>query len=187
LGVNDSTSIWFMQQIGMGFYFIDYYENVGMGMVHYAKILKDKPYAYGDHYMPHDVEKRSLHGSTDVALTLRETAENLGIKPILTVAKAKDTQSVLNAIEAGRNILHRCYFDEPHCARGILCLESYRAEFDEDNQVLSKKPLHNWACNGADSFRTFAQGYQVKTIIIPEKHRDNRGFGSNNHNSYMGV
>jgi hypothetical protein len=185
LGVNDSTSIWFMQQIGMEYRFIDYYENVGMGMVHYAKVLKERDYVYGDHYMPHDVEKRSLHGDTDTALTLREVAENLGISPILTVDKAKDTQSVLNAIEAGRNILPQCMFDEVKCARGILCLESYRSEWDDDNQVLSKKPLHNWASNGADSFRSFSQGYKPKAYVEPAKHRSNRGYGNSSY-GYLG-
>ncbi len=167
LGVRDATAIWFMQQIGREFRFIDYHENTGMGMVHYAKILKEKPYVYGDHYMPHDVEKRSLHGDTDVALTTKEIAENLGIEPIITVARAKDTQSVLNAIEMGRNILPQCLFDERKCPEGILCLESYRSEWDDEKEVLTKKPLENFAIHGADAFRTFSQGYKPKVSSMP--------------------
>jgi hypothetical protein len=184
LGVRDATAIWFMQQIGLQFRFIDYYENVGMGMVHYAKILNEKPYVYGDHYMPHDVEKRSLHGDTDVALSLKQIAENLGIEPILTVDKAKDTQAVLNAIEMGRNILPQCVFDEDNCAKGIACLDSYRSEWDEDNQVLSKKPLENFAIHGADAFRTFAQGYKPKVLVDPEE-KYHTSYGTSG-NSWMG-
>lgn len=169
LGVDDSTSIWFLQQIGREFRFIDYYENSGMGMVHYAKILKDKDYVYGDHYMPHDVEKRELGGDTETALSVRETAENLGIKPILTVKKAKDSQAILNGIEAGRNILGQCWFDEKKCVKGITCLESYRAEWDEDNQKLDNKPVRNFAIHGADAFRTFSAGFQIKNNIKSEK------------------
>jgi len=167
LGVRDATAIWFMQQIGREYRFIDYYENTGMGMVHYAKIIKEKDYVYGDHYMPHDVEKRSLHGDTDVALTTKQIAENLGIEPILTVARAKDTQAVLNAIEMGRNILPQCVFGEKKCAKGILCLESYRSEWNEETETLSKKALENFAIHGADAFRIFAQGYQAKVIAMP--------------------
>jgi hypothetical protein len=185
LGVDDSTSIWFMQQIGLQFRFIDYYENVGMSMVHYAKVLKEKPYLYGDHYMPHDAKKRSIIGDTEIALSTQEHAENLGISPILRVAKAKDTQAILNAIEDGRNILHQCVFDEVSCAHGIKCLESYRSEWDEDKQILSRKPLDNWATHGADSFRTFSQGYKPKALSDPIHERRRRtnyshGFG------YMG-
>jgi hypothetical protein len=167
LGVDDATSIWFMQHIGLQYRFIDYYENTGMGMVHYAKTLQEKPYVYGDHYMPHDAEQRQMGGDTDVALSRREIAENLGIDPILIVKKAKDSQAVLNAIEAGRNILNQCCFDEEKCSRGILCLESYRSEYDEDKDKLGNKPLDNWSCHGADSLRTFAQGYQPKQKVVP--------------------
>jgi len=178
IGVRDRMAIWFMQQIGLDFRFIDYYEESGMGMVHFAKVLKEKFYAYGDHYMPHDVAKRCPGGDTDVALSLKEIAENLGIKPILTVAKAKDTQAVINAIEMGRNILPQCWFDEKKCAKGILCLESYRSEWDEEHQTLSKKPLDNFATHGADAFRTFAQGYQTKIPIIShEKSRRDYTYG----------
>jgi len=162
IGVRDMTSVWFMQHIGKEYRFIDYYENFGMGMVHYAKVLKEKDYVYGDHYMPHDVEKRAPHSDSEVALTLKEIAENLGIKPIIKVPRAKDTQAILNAIELGRNIIGQCWFDEKKCAKGILCLESYRSEWDEENEIFSRKPLDNFAVHGADAFRTFAQGYKPK-------------------------
>ena len=169
LGIDDATSIWFMQHIGKQYRFIDYYENTGMSQAHYAKILKEKDYVYGDHIMPHDVAKRQAGGDADVevALTLKEISENLGIRPVLTVQKAKDSQAVLNAIENGRNILGQCVFDAKKCARGILCLESYRAEVDEESNLLSKRPVDNFAIHGADSFRTFAEGYRQKSKATP--------------------
>ncbi len=167
LGIDDSMTIWFMQQIGREYRFINYYENVGMGLSHYAKILKEKPYVYGDHYFPHDVAKREMGGETDVALTRKETAENLGIEPIITVKKAKDSQAVMNGIEMVRNVLGQCCFDERRCAKGILGLESYRSEWDEEKETLANKPLHNWASNAADSMRCFAVGYQNKVQSMP--------------------
>lgn len=167
LGIDDSMTIWFMQQIGREYRFIDYYENVGMGLAHYAKILKEKPYVYGDHYFPHDVAKREMGGETDVALTRKETAENLGIEPIITVKKGKDTQAVMNGIEMVRNVLGQCWFDERKCAKGILGLESYRSEWDDEKETLANKPLHNWASDSADSMRCFAVGYQNKVQLMP--------------------
>jgi hypothetical protein len=167
LGIDDSMTIWFMQQVGREYRFIDYYENVGMGLSHYAKILKEKDYVYGDHYFPHDVAKREMGGETDVALTRKETAENLGIEPIITVKKAKDSQAVMNGIEMVRNVLGQCCFDEVRCAKGILGLESYRSEWDDEKETLANKPLHNWASNSADSMRCFAVGYQTKVQSMP--------------------
>jgi hypothetical protein len=167
LGIDDSTTIWFMQQVGREFRFIDYYENTGMGLKHYAKVLQDKDYVYGDHYFPHDVEHREMGGDTDIALSRKETAENLGIYPIITVKRARDTQSVLNGIEAGRNILNQCLFDEKKCEPGLYALEAYRAEYDEEKEKLSNRPLHNWASHGADAFRTFAVGYAPRVKVKP--------------------
>ena len=60
LGINDTNAIWFHQRAGREDRFIDYYENSGEGLAHYVQALRDRPYTYGDHYLPHDVEVREL-------------------------------------------------------------------------------------------------------------------------------
>ena len=159
LGLDDSMTIWFMQVIGKSFHFIDYYENFGFGLEHYAKILKSKEYVYGDHYMPHDVSGREMTNE-EIALTKKQVAENLGIRPILVVKRPRDTQAVINGIELGRNIFSRCWFDQKKCERGLLGLEGYRSEYDEEKQKLGNRPVHDWCSHSADGFRTFATGYQ---------------------------
>ena len=60
LGVGDSTAIWFAQKYGTETRFIDYYENNGVGLDHYAQVLADKGYYYESHILPHDVQVREL-------------------------------------------------------------------------------------------------------------------------------
>ena len=61
LGVNDSTAIWFAQIFrGGAVNVIDYYENGGVGLDHYADVINRKDYNYGDHLAPHDIEVREL-------------------------------------------------------------------------------------------------------------------------------
>src|SRR5262249_59456766 len=60
LGIGDSTSIWFCQQVAQEVRLIDYYEASGVGLDHYAKLLREKPYVYGDHILPHDAEVKEL-------------------------------------------------------------------------------------------------------------------------------
>uniref|UniRef100_A0A6M3KX12 Putative terminase n=1 Tax=viral metagenome TaxID=1070528 RepID=A0A6M3KX12_9ZZZZ len=158
LGVDDSTTVWFMQFAGMQIRVIDYYENTGFGWEHYSKILKEKPYTYGDHYMPHDVEVREMSGG-EFADSRKDTAEALGIRPIITVPRARDSQAVMTGINSVRNILSRCWFDKTKCWQGISALEGYRAEYDEEKKVMKNHPLHSWESHGADAFRTFAVGY----------------------------
>lgn len=155
LGIDDSMTIWFMQQVGREFHFVDYYEASGEGMPHYVKVLEEKKhYLYGRHYAPHDIEQREL----STGRTRKETAKKLGIdfEVVPRVANKEDS------IEAARNILSQCWFDEKKCERGLNALRSYHKEWDEDNQVFKKNPVHDWASHGADAFQTFAVGWEEK-------------------------
>lgn len=151
LGMDDSMSIWFLQQIGLQFRFIDYYENSGEGFAHYAKVLQDRQYLYGKHFAPHDISVREL-GTGKSRL---EVAARLGIKfevgPMLGVD---------DGINAARSVLRQCWFDLDKTHRGINCLKNYRKEWDEKNKVFKSNPKHDWASHGADSFRTFAVGFK---------------------------
>lgn len=180
LGIDDSMSIWFMQPVGREFRWIDYYENTGYGLEHYAKILKEKSYVYGNHYMPHDANEREMTNN-EIALSRKEVAENLGIKPIVVVPRARSFDVILNVhIPAVRNVLSQCVFDEVKCRQGIMALEGYHAEFDEEKKVLGTRPAHDWHCHGADAFRTFAVGYEAKkppvTLKIPQFHNQANGW-----------
>ena len=164
LGYDDSTSIWFLQQIGHELRFIDYYENQGQGIAHYAKELKDRPYIYAEHIMPHDAKA----GSIQTGKSLKKVAEQLGIRPIRTVDRAQNHDAVRLGIEAGRNWFSQLYFDRDKCARGLSALEGYQARYDEKLKKLVDEPFHNWCSHAADAFRTFAVGYKpqvrVKTV-----------------------
>ena len=160
LGVDDSMTIWFIQPIGKGFNVIDYYENSGYGLEHYAKVLKEKDYNYAGHYMPHDAAEREMT-SGEIARSRVEVAEDLGIRPIMVVERARNINIIMQVhIPAVRNILPLCSFDEEKCAKGIAGLESYHSEYDEKNKVLGSRPKHNWASHPSDAFRTFAVGYE---------------------------
>lgn len=169
LGVDDSMSIWFMQQAGRQFHFIDYYESAGYGLSHYAKILKAKPYRYANHYMPHDAQQREMTNS-EVALSRKEVAEALGLRPVIVIPRAKNMDMIIQVhIPAMRTIMARCWFDEEKCSQGIMALENYRSEYDEEKKVLSNRPVHDWSSHGADAWRTFAVGFGA---IKPRYERD---------------
>ena len=145
LGIRDSMCIIWFQLIGKEIHCLDYYEASGEGLPHYAKILKDKPYLYGIHYAPHDIEARELsHG-----LSRREVAAGLGIRyqvlPTLKLSKAE-------AIECVRGRFNRLWIDETKCKRLILCIENYRKIWNDKMQCYQEQPLHDWASHGADAF-----------------------------------
>jgi hypothetical protein len=159
LGIDDSMTLWFIQHIGNQHHVIDYYENSGYGLEHYAKIIQAKPYKYGNHFMPHDANAREMTNS-EIAQSRKEVAEGLGIKPIIVTKRAKNIDVIINyQIPAVRNVLQSCWFDEKNCSQGISALENYKAEYDEEKKILSNRPLHNWSSHGSSAFIVFAVGY----------------------------
>jgi hypothetical protein len=169
LGVDDSMTIWFMQRVGQKFHFIDYYESAGYGLEHYAKLLKSKPYVYGNHYMPHDANQREMT-SSEVARSRKEVATDLGIRPVQVVSRVRNMDTLIQVhIPAMRNILSSCWFDADKCKQGLSCLENYRSEYDETKKILGVRPQHDWTSHGSDAFRTFAVGYND---LIGKKFKD---------------
>ncbi len=149
LGYNDSTAIWFFQQCGQEIHLLEYYENSGEALTHYLQYLKSKPYTYGKHLVPHDA---AVH-EYSTGLSRVEVAKNHGIHFIVV-----PDIGVNEGIDAARNILNRCWFDEIKCAKGVTALESYKKEWNDRHGCWSSLPLHNFASPGADAFRMFAVG-----------------------------
>lgn len=148
IGYGDSTSIVFWQEIGGELRIIDFYENQGEGIAHYAKVLQNKPYVYGTHYMPHDAGS----GSIQTGRTLQDVAGDQGIKS--TVLEREIDISI--GIEAVRSMLSIAYIDQVKCVHLIKCLENYHKKFNEKTQSYSDTPLHDWTSHAADSVRYMA-------------------------------
>ncbi|WP_119461831.1 terminase large subunit domain-containing protein [Rhodospirillaceae bacterium SYSU D60014] len=165
LGVGDSTAIWFCQQAGREVRLIDYYEASGVGLDHYAKVLSAKPYAYGEHLLPHDVRVTEL-GTGKSRL---ETLAGLGLR-----ARVVANLPVDDGIQAVRNLLPRCWVDAERCARGLEALRQYRREYDDKLKAFKARPLHDWTSHAADALRYLAVGLRpAEGAAAPIKY-DNR-------------
>lgn len=160
LGIDDATAIWFAQVAGGEVRLIDYYEASGVGFDHYAKVLKEKPYVYGDHLLPHDVEQHEIGSGKSRYATLA----SLGIK-----GRVVPRAAVEDGISAVRNLLPRCVFDSAKTAEGIECLRQYRRDWDESLNTFKPRPRHDWASHGADAFRYLAMGIRPERKPIDMK------------------
>jgi phage terminase large subunit len=152
LGINDRMAIWFTQSVGQEIRLIDYYENSGHGMDHYAQKLQEKRYVYGTHHGPHDIGVRELISGK----TRKESAAALGID-FDVVPKIP----VIDGIDAVRAIFSRCWFDGDKCRDGLNALKSYRKQYDEKRKTYLNQPYHDWSSNGADAFRMMAVGMDL--------------------------
>ena len=153
IGLKDSTALWWFQVMpGGAVHWIDYYENSGEQLLHYAELIKSKPYLYGPEiFLPHDAAHTRLGMPESVSKQLTDLGLVNRVLPI--------ERSVQPGIEACRVMIGRSWFDYEHTQVGRQMLNAYQREFDEKHQVWKPKPLHNYASDGADGFR-----YAVRAI-----------------------
>ena len=157
LGIADKMTIWFSQTTKTGqVRVIDYYEADGEGLPHYIKMLREKPYTYGQHWAPHDIAVREL-GTGKSRL---ETAAALGLKFQVTPLLPLE-----DGIQAVRLFLSKCWFDAARTAVGLTCLRNYRKSFNQRLNEFTGTPIHDVYSHGADSFR----GLAVRHRPLPEK------------------
>lgn len=154
LGYNDSNAIWYFQVHGKEIRLIDYDEGSGESLAHWLGVVKSKGYVYEKHIAPHDI---MVHEYTS-GMTRQASARKLGIN-FIPAQKVE----IIPGIDAVRNILNRCWFDEKKCEKGIKALDGYKKEWDERAACWRSQPYHNWASHGADSFRTLATGLHYIT------------------------
>ena len=154
LGMNDQTAIWFVQRYKKEIRLIDYYENTGHGLDHYADVLKKKGFEYSTHIFPHDVKVRELG---NYAKTRLEALLDLGI-----VGEVAPKLSIEDGIEAVRKNLINCWFDKDKCGTGIEYLKAYQKKWDDKAQVFKSKPQHSYASHCADAFRTGVAGQGIE-------------------------
>lgn len=152
LGLNDTMAIWWIQWVDRELHVLDYYENSGEGLAHYAEILtekqKEREWLYGRHLWPHDGSHRVMdeHGR-------KRTEIMVGLGYRVEVMERGD---VLDGIEASRDLLSISWFDRGHCSEGVKRLRHYRKQWDEERGTWKNRPLHDTNSHAADAFRTGA-------------------------------
>ncbi len=157
LGIGDQNHIMFVQLVGAEIRFIDEYNMEGEGLSHYAKVLREKPYVYGQHIAPHDI---AVHEYTSGEKRI-DTAAKLGINFIIAEKLPVD-----EGIEAVRNIMPRIRLDEEHCPKTMAAFIGYRKQWNDKRGTFMNKPFHSAHSNPMDAVRMGA-------VTLPAVFRDN--------------
>ena len=149
IGIGDATAIWFTQEVRRTgeIRVIDFYENSGEGLTHYLGVLKEKPYVYGEHWVPHDMQVREY----TTGKSRLDTAAAHGVK--MTIVR---NVGLHEGIDAVRALLPRCWFDATRCEAGLEALTFYQKTYNDRLQEFGDTPLRNFATHAADAFRMLA-------------------------------
>lgn len=163
LGVGSSFAQGFYQKIDNQVRLIDFWVGTNKdGMPEMALNLRNKPYIYGKHFAPHDVQ------STDIGTgkSRLETARALGIE-FEVVPRMK----VDDGINAGRLLFNKLWVNDLLCEDWLDAISMYKQEFDEDTNMYKLKPCHDWTSHYADVHRYAAL---VEDQFTTEKRRTPR-------------
>lgn len=175
LGYEDKCVIWFVQNYGGWYNFVDYLEDSGRTIEWYLIQLQQRAvacgYIYRQHWLPHDgvdgIIHKKLTGdpSKSIELIMRNMNYPVRVTPKLLVHVG---------INAARTIFPQCRFDADRCYEGLRALRMYQWGPVPKSGIQRREPLHDAASHGADGFRGAA--VTLKPIIeVEEKPAGPRG------------
>lgn len=175
LGKNDHNCIGFYQSDGVSVRKIDYLAGGRKSLGEWIKEVKAKPYVYGKHFAPHDIEVSDY--TLDGDQTRREFAKALDFEFEVT-----PNIPISDGIDAGRRFFSKLYVDMTKCAEFWDAIPQYTKVYDEENKTFKNKPLHDWTSNYADEHRYAAIVHELFTNEADKiKQRQSEQFSRNMH------
>lgn len=144
LGWDDTLFIIFVQNFGMERRIIDCMYVHGGDYPSVVKVLNERPYRYGTHFIPHDGKVHAPETGVQRVTTLN----NLLRDPVVTLPRPKSKE---DKIDAARWAFPKLRIDAIKCEYLISCLENYVQDFDAETGTWKNEPKHNWASHGFDT------------------------------------
>lgn len=169
IGFRDTAAWWFWQRKVGGFSLVDYVSDSGLDADDWCDVLIPrltdlgiKRNQLGMIWLPHDAKAKtfqSKHSSVERFIN-RFGAEKLGI-----VAQSKKADQ----ISAARALINKCEFNRTKCDPGLDGLRAWEFEWNEDLNVFSRDPVHNWASHPSDAFAYGCQVMQEHQIEVKKQ------------------
>jgi phage terminase large subunit len=165
LGFRDTASWWYWQRKPGGFALLKYEGDTGLDADDWIPMLQDSIIKLsggrlGRIWLPHDARAKTFQSknTTQEKFIKAFEAKHIGIVP---------QTKKLDQISAARSILPRCEFNRTLCEDGIDGLNAWEYEYNDDLQVFSREPLHNWASHPSDAFAYGCQMMEETKVEIP--------------------
>jgi hypothetical protein len=161
IGIDDMNVIWFCQNIGSRRILIDYHEDNSKPPSEYVKVLKNKGYTYGTHYMPHDAGHRKVQMYE--LLTTQGIYDRL-LKDFNVSGKTKKVDKPhrkIDAINALRQIFHTIYVSD-NVATPFKQIERLRRKYDGKSKCFSDVPIKGKEIHAADALAVMGMASAMK-------------------------
>jgi len=154
LGFRDTASWWYWQPVLGGFNLLMYQGESGMDAEDWIPEVSKNLESLGGRlqkiWLPHDARAKTFQSKhTTVEKFLAAFPGKVGVVPQSRKA---------DQINAARAVIDRCAFNKTLCEEGLDGLSAWEFGWDEDLEVFTREPIHNWASHPSDAF---AYGCQV--------------------------
>ena len=159
LGFRDTASFWFWQRCPGGFRVLAYMGDSGLDADEWIPEIKNKIIELGAGgnlkkiWLPHDARAKTFQSKHT---TIERFGQAFGAGNCAVVPQSKK----LDQISAARKVLPQCEFNRDLCEAGLDGLTAWEYSYNDDLQVFSREPLHNWASHPSDAFCYGAQVMQ---------------------------
>jgi hypothetical protein len=159
-----STAVIFAQFLKTGIRIIDdYWDNEGLGLPNWAKVLQSKPYVYGGHFGGPEL-KYGTSGRFQTGKTTLDLSAELGFDLRSVLAHSFD-----DGIEAGKGIWGQLEINEEKCATYLKAAAGYgkkknMALSGDDETVYHDSPAKTWHRHMMDAHRHLAMAYNYEDI-----------------------
>ncbi|AZW14223.1 PBSX family phage terminase large subunit [Bordetella bronchiseptica] len=156
LGFRDTASWWYWQRVPGGFNLLKYEGDSGLDADDWIPIIQESVKSLGAKgvgkvWLPHDAKAKTFQSRHTTA---EKFLVAFGAGKVSVVPQTKK----MDQIGAARVVIQRCAFNKTLCEDGIDGLIAWEFDWNEEANVFSREPLHNWASHPSDAF---AYGCQV--------------------------
>jgi len=140
------TAIIYFQVYGKEIRIIDADEFYSPSIEHIFTTITQKPYQYGNHFMPFDATVYKMN----VGMSLLEQLRRLGL---MNIQDLPQQTSKMSGIKLVQSAFPSFWVDDSLEKKVIEPLSSYAPKFYEARNTPSQEPEHNWASHMSDAVR----------------------------------
>lgn len=164
LGIADYLVVLFMQRVGREHRIIDCYYTNNTSLAEVVKVLSQKGYSYGTHYLPHDAKQReSITGMSREDFLKGKLQGNIHVVP--RVAKIED------AIMAVKLHYKKLWINES-LETLVEALYHYSMEYDDERKVWKNIPKHDWTSHFVSALEGWAmvETTRIHSEVVPSSY-----------------
>ncbi len=163
IGFRDTAGWWYWQRKVNGFSLLYYEGESGWDASDWVEripwVLENEigTKDLGQIWLPHDARAKTFQSKHS---SIEQFATAFGAGSVSIVPQTRKEHQ----INAARTVIDRCEFNKSKCEKGLDGLLAWEFAYNEETQVLSREPVHNWASHPSDAF---AYGCQMVETVAP--------------------